>query len=584
VDSRKPPRVGGGAFLILAALGAGGCSAPAVHRFPLRDPMWVDDDQRPYHVDCTPDPKKPKHAVCTPTEYVSPFVWDGVDAMVFRPITRFFAVDPAREAPNVNALDEVPDSSWFENRIGRAPMTPEEVAAGPCEDDELDPDAPDGSWVIDKGKDNGANPGFRIKVEKAGKYLLKADEKGHPERATGATAIATRLYHAAGFWTGCDEVVHVRRSLLKLTPGLESTDNTGVTRPFGEPQLEKILNGAAKRGDRYRLVASKWLIGKTIGPFRYEGVRHDDPNDVIPHEDRRELRGQRLLAAWLGHFDSREQNSMTTWINGSEKDPDASPGHLRHWIIDLNDCFGSEWEWEEITRRLNFSYYFDGGEVAYDYVTLGIPRRPWEKVRRNPNGAIFGYFESELFEPENWKPGYQNPAFVRMTERDGAWMARILARLGPEHIERVVRVGDFTKPEHSAYLTQTLIVRQRKILRRYFSILSPLADLEVRGSSVCGVDLARRTAVFPLASFRYGATVRSGEQLDQRAFAAVAPSGDGGFCVPLPRIAKDGGAPDDSASRYLVVDVYNGVSREPLHVHLYDLGPTKGYRLVGLER
>jgi hypothetical protein len=31
-----------------------------------------------------------------------------------RPISDFWAVDPAGESINVNSLDEVPDSSWFQ--------------------------------------------------------------------------------------------------------------------------------------------------------------------------------------------------------------------------------------------------------------------------------------------------------------------------------------------------------------------------------------------------------------------------------------------------------------------------------------
>ena len=34
-------------------------------------------------------------------------------------------------AQNVNTIDEVPDSSWFTNRVGARALTPEELVAGP---------------------------------------------------------------------------------------------------------------------------------------------------------------------------------------------------------------------------------------------------------------------------------------------------------------------------------------------------------------------------------------------------------------------------------------------------------------------
>ena len=55
------------------------------------------------------------------------------------------AVDPAGESVNVNALDEVRDSSWFTNRIGRFPMTPEQVRRGPCQGPPLDPNS---TWTV----------------------------------------------------------------------------------------------------------------------------------------------------------------------------------------------------------------------------------------------------------------------------------------------------------------------------------------------------------------------------------------------------------------------------------------------------
>src|SRR5687768_15657188 len=96
-----------------------GCGA-GVRRFPLREPMWRDTDLDSHSMACRPDPKKPGKQVCRPDEFRSYLMWDGADNMAFRPMARFFAIDPAGEAVNVNSLDEVPDSSWFTNRIGKA--------------------------------------------------------------------------------------------------------------------------------------------------------------------------------------------------------------------------------------------------------------------------------------------------------------------------------------------------------------------------------------------------------------------------------------------------------------------------------
>lgn len=548
--------------------------------------MWTDTDLRPVHVPCRPHPEKPGVQQCTPSPYESSFAWDGADNIVFRPVAQFLKVDPGGEAVNVNSLDEVPDSSWFVNRIGRRPMSVDEVAQGYCAAGGIlrpETDA-SGSWLIDQGKPNGANPGFRVKVEGIGRFMLKADPSDQPERATGATAIASRLYYAAGWWAPCDSVVYVHPRLLKLKPGLTVTDNSGVTKPFDQAALDALLARASTRGELTRFGASKWLPGRPLGPFTYAGTRDDDPNDVIPHEDRRDLRGARLMAAWLNHFDSREQNSMRTWMAVNEREPESSPGHVRHWYLDLGDCFGSEWSWDGISRRLGHAYYLDIPYVVADFFTLGIIVRPWDVARRSPEGEIFGYFRSEDFVPERWRGGYPNPTFDRMTELDGAWATRIIARFTPEHVEAAVRVGDYTNPGHTTFLVHHLLERQRRILVRYFSKLSPISDLEVRdGRELCGVDLARKTVTYPLASFRYGATVHRGTDLAIGERPEVRVGDAGTLCVPLAHFAPDGVA-DDDARRYTVVDVTNGSAPGPLRAHLYDLGPKRGFVLAGVER
>ena len=474
--------------LLLAA--ACGSHTP---RYPLRDPIWRDTDENPVFVACRPDPKKPGKQLCRPEEYESSFAWDGFDNLVTRKIAEFFAVKVVHRAVNVNAMDEVPDSSWFTNRIGRAPLSMDEMRHGPCDPRPIPLDGPDGSFVIDQGKMNGANPGFRVTLHDGRRYLLKSDIAEERERATGATAIAARLYHAAGWWSACDSVVYLRRSLFSLKPGLTATDNTGATRPFDQAALDKLLSSAAWRGDLVRMVASEWLPGRTIGPFTYDGTRDDDPNDVIPHERRRDLRGARVIAAWLNHFDSREQNTMSVWLAADKERPDSSPGHVRHYYIDLGDCFGSRWAWDGISRRLGHAYYLDFGYVAADFLTLGFIVRPWDRARIGPESTMFGYFHERDFDPWAWKGGYPNPAFEQMTEADAAWAARIITRFTDEQILAAVESGDFTDRGDTEYLARTLSRRRDLVTRRFLRELSPVTDLVTTGDELCAVDLARRS-------------------------------------------------------------------------------------------
>ena len=577
--------VGLTATLVLAAAGTFSCASAEPRRFPLRDPVWIDGDLRPVSVPCREvedDGEKELH--CRPEEYVSPFAWDAADKTIFRPISQFFAMDFGFKAKNVNSMDEVPDSSWFTNRIGVRPVTVEDLKQGSCPDITLDPEKDaDASWVVDQGKPNGANPGFRINIKGVGKYMLKADQAREGEKATGATAIASRLYHTAGWYAACDTVVYVPKRLLKLTPGLKFADNSGVEREFDQAAMEKILEGAQKRDGLYRMLASRWLDGRTIGPFQYEETRDDDPNDVIDHEDRRDLRGARLIAAWLGHFDSREQNSMTTWHSVDKNDKDGSPGYTLHWYIDLGDCFGSHWEWDSLNRRINKIYYFDPGHVAADLVTLGTITRPWDESKIVKGAEMFAYFPLDDFDPEAWKGGYPNPAFQRMDEGDGAWAARILTRFTDELIAAAVDVGDYSDPFHREVLTKALIRRRNKIRERYFKNLSPVSDVRVSGSKVCATDLARQGETWPSTAFKYSASVHKGRMLDDRANVAVTTAQNGSVCFEMPKVAPRDGLEDDHPERYAVVDLLNGVAPGPLRMHFYDLGP-KGFKLVGIER
>lgn len=561
------------AFLLCGVALHVGCGAGGLRTFPNADPVWSDDDRRAFAPPLEP--------------FFSGFYWDGADQMLFRPVSRVFAVDVMREAVDVNAFDEVPDSSWYRNRLARRPLTPEEVALAACA--EAPPLDPNETWTITSAKPNGANPGF-IAVDSAGnRYLLKFDaDANQPERATAADVIGSRLYWAFGYHTPCNRLVSVERDVLSIAPDA-TYEAAGRELPLTWEVLEPAFEGAVRdESGRIRATASLFLPGRPLGPWRYEGTREDDPNDVVPHEQRRELRGGRLLAAWLNHFDSREQNTLSIW-----RDVDGTNGYVEHYYIDFGECFGSLWGIEGISRRLGHSSYFDVGHVLTDLVTLGLVPRPWHDAHFGASGAVLGYFDVERFDPDAWHPGYPNPSFLRATERDDAWMARQLADLGPEQVRAVVDAGQFSSRVVADELYTVLLGRREKILQRHLHTVSPLARpwLEAPSRKLCLRDLAVTAGLYRADARPYAVRARryelSGDVaarvLDHssgvREQLALTRRNPDVVCAQLPAVARPS---------YLVVELTamdNPVDprARPLLAHLY-AWPDGTLRLVGLER
>lgn len=573
--------------LAVALVGcAAACGAPRAKPFPLRAPLAVDTDLRPVSVPCRMETgdKGKRRWNCAPREYVSPFVWDQVDNLWFAPVSRTLSIEVTGEAVNVNSLDEVPDSSWFTNRPHARIDTSVAAPPGACTEDDMLP-APehvrDGAWRIDHGKDNGSTLGFRVKVPEKGTYMLKADDAGKPERASAASVIGAAIYHAIGFHTSCEQIVLLRKAQLQLEDGLEVVSNDGISRPFDDKALDEVLATTTQLpGKLVRMQASKWLDGLAIGPFRYTGTRPDDPNDVIDHADRRELRGSRVLAAWLDHWDSREQNSMDVWVASDPSDERSSPGYVVHYVLDTSDSFGGDVSVADMSRRLGYSYDLDFAEIGRALVSFGAVDQPWDRARVTPGREKFGYFRAADFEPEHWKTMYPNPAFLRMTERDAAWMARRIARFSADDVRRVVALGRWSDPGDAEHLTAILLERQRKILRRYLGVLSPIGEVRAAGERrICATDLARLRGIASPDSFRYTIVERGGGQT----VALRAEVGDDGALCFEPRPVVSADVADGDPARIVTIEIRNGTSAGPLVVQTYDLG-RRGMRLAGLTR
>jgi hypothetical protein len=369
-----------------------------------------------------------------------------------------------KRAVNVNTIDEVPDSSWFTHRLGTAEvMSIDDIVRGPFKGQPPQP----GTWTVVNAKSEGISPGLTMKDSTGTVYFVKFDPKSNPEMASGAEAISTRFFYALGFNVPENYIVSVRREELELSPEATIRDEHGRRRPMTMADVDSVLARVARRPDgAYRILASKGISGKDMGPFLYFGSRSDDPNDIHPHEHRRELRGLRVSAAWLNHDDSRS-------INTRDFLQDAGGRKLlRHYLIDFGSTLGSGSTQAQGIRAGN-EYIWEARPTLITMLTLGFYVRPWIKVNY-PDLPAIGRFEANYFRPERWKPEYPNPAFDNARPDDLYWGARHVVAMTNEAILAVVRTAEYTDPEATSYLTQVLMTRRDKIGQLWLNAVLPV--------------------------------------------------------------------------------------------------------------
>ncbi|WP_447973834.1 hypothetical protein [Nitrospira sp. Kam-Ns4a] len=480
---------------VLAAM-PGCSSAPAIDR-PI---VWEADDRRPI-----PEPQEETEGQWA--------LWDGMDKMIFHRVGQLFNLgrsvrtigtwlglaDPV-EAQNVNAFDEVPDSTWFTNRHAVTRLSADALARGPT----TEHGAPDrtGLWTAISGKESLAStPGFVIRDAKGDVYLLKFDPPLHPEMTTAAEVISSRFLYAAGYHVPEHYLVDVDPARIRVGPKAKFRGRYHVPRPMTEDDIKAILERVPHRPDgTIRAMASKFLPGIPKGPFLYVGQRPDDPNDRIRHENRRELRGLRVIAAFLNHTDTKAANALDMY------DPEAK--YLTHYLIDFSSTLGADNADPQLPRFGN-EYFLDFGAFGRSMIEAGFYVKPWEIPVKMDYPAV-GYFESVYFDPERWRPTYPNPAFLRATLRDAYWGAKIVTSFTDEDIDTIVHAGGFSDPRAERYVAGVLKARRDKIGRHYFNLVNPLDRFSLvdsaLGEQVLTFDnlaLSRGYAPAKTAAYRY---------------------------------------------------------------------------------
>jgi hypothetical protein len=545
--------------LIALAVCLAGCATTGVSemRFANRDPVWQVNDRLD-----TPRPAEQGFAR----------LFYYFDRFAFRRLTRLMEVPEPRHAANVNSMDEVPDSTWFVNRIGAGKVTVEDVRRGPNTDDGPDRSGP---WVVKGTKVGGITVGFVIEDARERKYILKFDRKGVPETETGANVVVQRLFWAAGFHVPEDSVVRLTRDRLVLAKDAEVADTFGNKRPMTVLDLEQALARVNVYPDgSYRGLASRFLDGKPLGGVDPEGVREDDRNDVVPHEERREMRGQYVIFSWVDHTDVKFDNFLDMWV----EDP-ANPKHhyVMHYLVDFGNALGTlgvvdHRDDDGFAYQLDFQYMFSS------LVTFGVWRRPWEGAIL-PDIPGVGWVEAEHFQPEDWKQAAPWEPFQRRDRYDGFWGAKIVGAFTREMIRAAVEAGKYSDPRAAEYLEETLVARRVKILRYWFNQVTPLDRFAIESGALCFTDLALTYGLSRRAEAVYRASAHDADGRELDWSAAVQADAGGRACAA----AVPAGSRADGYVIVKIVPSRAGAAELPVEVHLAR-NPRGLLRVVGLHR
>jgi hypothetical protein len=368
-------------------------------------------------------------------------------------------------ARNANTIDEVPDSSWFTNRLVPRRVTAEDIVRGP----NVGPAPNPAHWTVTREKSAGYAPGFTAKDASGETWFLSFDPPGNPEGATAAMTIATRIFWALGYNQIETFITTVDPARLTIDRGATIRRSNGTRTPMTRSELNAILARTARNADgTYRAAAGRLLTGKVLGPFLYQGTRTDDPNDLVEHEHRRELRALRVFGAWTNLTDLKAGNTLDTLV--------AVDGHsvIRHYLQDVGSTFGiganGPHDWDE-----GFEYFYQRDTTLKRLFSLGFALSPWQTARY-ANYPSVGRFEADAFDPMTWKPHTPVRAYMEMLPDDAFWAARRVAAFDDDTIRAIVHAGQFSDPAAEQHFASILIQRRDKVLRAYLPAVNPIAD------------------------------------------------------------------------------------------------------------
>ena len=241
--------------------------------------------------------------------------------------------------------------------------------------------------------------------------LFTLEMQQHYDPFEYVSAVLTNGLH----WSGAD----LKRNLLKNASQPHPEEQQSNFRPEIESGIAYLETAPAN---------VQLKEGKSIGPWDFES---------LDHCARRELRGAGLLAAWVGWFDTRFDNTRLRVLKHQGKT------ELEGYFSDLGGVLG------ETTGIL-----YARGELPNAF--------PWAFTR--PPLVQGAHRLAKPLRLYGYKPVAATPAFAAMNLDDARWMARLIGALSEDQIKQALIASGFDAARVRLYL-EKLVSRRDQMIR-----------------------------------------------------------------------------------------------------------------------
>jgi hypothetical protein len=296
--------------------------------------------------------------------------------------------------------------------------------------------------------------------------------------------VSSRLFWALGYNVPEQYLATIRPELLQIADSARVPTMSGKGRRMTRQDLDAVFGRAARSADgSYRVVASRQVPGRVVGRFAYAGTRNDDPNDIVAHEHRRELRALQVFGAWTNLVDIKANNTLDAVVMENGR------GVIKHYLQDVGSAFGiganGPHDYDE-----GFEHTYQGDTLVRRLLTFGLYLSPWQTETKYEKHTAIGRFEAATFEPREWKPRLPVPALLLLDEADAFWAARRVATFTDRMIHAAVATAEYSDPAAAQYLARVLIERRDKVARAYLTGAGSLVNLTLDGNTLVFADAA----------------------------------------------------------------------------------------------